>query len=286
MKRAIVVLIATVILLVTFTAVDLSANNIETVSTETTVASTAETEATTASETVAPTTVTEKSEKNTAKKSIGSSEESDEKVVYLTFDDGPSAVTPEIIDVLDKYNVKATFFVTGANQEYSDYIKTEYEKGHTVGLHTYSHEYSQLYSSVDAYYEDLNKISDLVERQTGVKTKYIRFPGGSSNTISANYCVGIMTTLTEDVQAKGYQYYDWNCMNGDAEGNNIPVDTLVENAKQGNGLQNIVMLCHDGIGKESTAEALPKIIEYYQSQGYTFKGIDDNSFTAHHGVNN
>lgn len=209
----------------------------------------------------------------------------EEKIIYLTFDDGPSENTKKIIDILDKYDVKATFFVTGNNKKCNKYIKEAYEKGHTIGLHTYSHDYKEVYSSMDAYFDDLNKIGQMVKEQIGFVPKYIRFPGGSSNTKSATYCKGLMTTLVTEVQNRGYQYYDWNADSTDAVGNNRPVSVLVKNATQSKA-KNINLLMHDTAAKSTTVEALPKIIEHYQKLGYTFKGIDDTSFTPHHGVNN
>lgn len=141
---------------------------------------------------------------------VGTTEQSDEKVVYLTLDDGPSKNTQAVLDILDKYNAKATFFVTGAMPEYKDMIKKAYDKGHTIGMHTYSHDYAKVYASVDAYFQDLDQIGQLVKEEIGYVPCFIRFPGGSSNTISASYTKGIMTTLTQEVQARGYQYYDWN----------------------------------------------------------------------------
>lgn len=210
---------------------------------------------------------------------------SEEKIVYLTFDDGPSENTKKIIDILDKYDAKATFFVTGNNKKCNKYIKEAYEKGHTIGLHTYSHDYKEVYSSMDAYFDDLNKIGQMVKEQIGFVPKYIRFPGGSSNTKSASYCKGLMTTLVSEVQNRGYQYYDWNADSTDAAGNNRPVSVIVKNATQSKA-KNINLLMHDTAAKSTTVEALPKIIEHYQKLGYTFKGIDDTSFTPHHGVNN
>ena len=209
----------------------------------------------------------------------------EEKIIYLTFDDGPSENTKKIIDILEKYDVKATFFVTGNNKKCNKYIKEAYEKGHTIGLHTYSHDYKEVYSSMDAYFDDLNKIGQMVKEQIGFVPKYIRFPGGSSNTKSATYCKGLMTTLVTEVQNRGYQYYDWNADSTDAVGNNRPVSVLVKNATQSKA-KNINLLMHDTAAKSTTVEALPKIIEHYQKLGYTFKGIDDTSFTPHHGVNN
>lgn len=209
----------------------------------------------------------------------------EEKIIYLTFDDGPSENTKKIIDILEKYDVKATFFVTGNNKKCNKYIKEAYEKGHTIGLHTYSHDYKEVYSSMDAYFDDLNKIGQMVKEQIGFVPKYIRFPGGSSNTKSAKYSKGLMTTLVSEVQNRGYQYYDWNADSTDAVGNNRPVSVLVKNATQSKA-KNINLLMHDTAAKSTTVEALPKIIEHYQKLGYTFKGIDDTSFTPHHGVNN
>ena len=142
-----------------------------------------------------------------------------EKVVYLTFDDGPSENTKKIMDILAKYDAKATFFVTGRNQDYNYLIKDAYNAGHTIALHTYSHEYSTVYASVDAYFDDLNKVGQMVKKEIGFVPHYIRFPGGSSNTVSRRYCQGIMSTLTKEVVEKGYQYYDWNGDSTDASGN-------------------------------------------------------------------
>ncbi len=219
------------------------------------------------------------------KKSTGTIKPTGEKVVYLTFDDGPSENTKKIVDILDKYNAKATFFVTGNGQKYNKYIKEAHQKGHTIGLHTYSHNYKQLYSSVDAYFDDLTKVGNMVKEQIGFVPTYIRFPGGSSNTTSRKYCKGIMSTLVKEVQNRGYQYYDWNGDTEDATGNNVSVSRIVRAATSSKS-NNIMILAHDTQAKDTTVQALPQIIEHYQKLGYTFRGIDDSSFTPHHGVNN
>lgn len=203
------------------------------------------------------------------------------KVVYLTFDDGPSANTKKILDILDKYDAKATFFVTGNHPEYNKYMKEAADEGHTIGLHTYTHDYSTLYSSKDAYFEDLQKISDMVEDVTGEKSMVIRFPGGSSNMISAQYTPGIMSELTEEVRQKGYQYFDWNVDSTDASGNNVPVAQIVQNATRSDE-QYINILMHDTDAKDTTVEALEEIIKYYKDQGYIFLGLDTSSYPAHH----
>jgi len=207
------------------------------------------------------------------------------KVVYLTFDDGPSENTAKILDILDKYNAKATFFVTGNHPEYNKYMKRAAKEGHTIGLHTYTHNYSQLYSSEEAYFDDLQQISDMVEDVTGKKSKVIRFPGGSSNMISANYVDGLMTTLTQKVQEQGYQYFDWNVDSTAASGNGVPVSQLVENATASDD-QYINILMHDTDAKDTTVEALPEIIKYYKDKGYVFLGLDTDSYAPHHNVVN
>lgn len=208
-----------------------------------------------------------------------------EKVVYLTFDDGPSGNTKKILDILDQYQAKATFFVTGNNQKKNDMIRLAHEKGHTIGLHTYTHDYPSVYASEKAYFEDLQKISDMVENLTGEKSHVIRFPGGSSNTVSKKYSPGLMTKLTKEVQEKGYQYFDWNCDSTDASGNNVPVGKLIANATSSKA-QHINILMHDTDAKDTTVEALPKIIEHYRKLGYHFKELTVDSYAPHHHVNN
>lgn len=207
------------------------------------------------------------------------------KTVYLTFDDGPSPYTPEILDILDKYNVKATFFVI--NTEYNKYMKDIVERGHTIALHSYTHDYKGIYSSQDAYYKDLQAISDVVYNETGVRTKIIRFPGGGSNTTSRKYCEGIMSKLTKGVQEKGYYYFDWNITSGDADGNNIPTDKLISQCKKLPSYTNTaIVLMHDTKAKGTTVEALPTIIENYKAMGCKFEAITSNTPPVHHKVNN
>ncbi len=208
-----------------------------------------------------------------------------EKIVYLTFDDGPSENTGKILDILKQYHVKGTFFVTGNHQEHDDLIKRAFDEGNSIGLHTYTHDYATVYASEQAYFDDLQKISDLVEKITGEKSTLIRFPGGSSNTVSADYVQGLMTTLTKAVHEKGYEYFDWNCDSTDASGNNVAVSKLVQNATLCSA-DHVTILMHDTDAKDTTVEALPQIIEYYRGQGYSFKGLTKDSVAAHHRVNN
>ena len=195
------------------------------------------------------------------------------------------AAAHEEAEILKQYGVRATFFVTGIDPQYAYCIKEARDAGHTVGMHTYSHDYAEVYASAEAYYADLEKISMLCVEQIGYIPRYIRFPGGSSNTVSKSYCSGIMTKLTKDLTDMGYQYFDWNCDSTDASGNNVPVDKLIKNATSCSS-QHINILMHDTDAKDTTVEALPKIIEHYRAAGYTFKGITVDSYSAHHGVNN
>ena len=207
--------------------------------------------------------------------------------IYLTFDDGPSNLTLDILNILKEEGVKATFFVTGQSDSTNYIIKRAYDEGHTIGLHTYSHEYSYVYSSVDNYFADLNRISNKVENIIGKRTNIIRFPGGSSNTVSRNYSAGIMTRLTGVVLNKGYRYFDWNVDADDAgraytDSNKIYLN-VVNNLSHS---KTNVVLMHDSYGHTATRDALRNIIQYGKRNGYKFASIDDSTPSVVHGVNN
>ena len=204
------------------------------------------------------------------------------KTVYLTFDDGPSYLTEQFLDVLDQYGVKATFFVTNQSPEYSYLIAEAYQRGHTIGMHTSSHSF-EIYKSEEDYFFDLQEIANVVHDQIGYVPCFIRFPGGSSNTRSRRYSEGIMAKLAEEVQARGYQYYDWNGECGDGE--MLSAEEEVAIALDCSA-ENIIMLCHDGPLKEATLEALPGIIEGYQARGYVFAPIDRDTMVVHHEILN
>lgn len=205
------------------------------------------------------------------------------KTVYLTFDDGPSSYTPQILDTLDKYGVKATFFVKNGGK-YNYVMKDIVNRGHSIGLHTYSHDYAKIYASDTAYFNDLNKISDLVYDQTGVRTKIMRFPGGASNTVSRKYSKGIMSRITKSVKEQGYVYFDWNCSNGDADGANTVQKQLNFCSQYPKSASTVIVLMHDT--KKTTRDALPKIIEYYKSCGFKFGVITTSTPPIQHRVNN
>lgn len=204
--------------------------------------------------------------------------------IYLTFDDGASPYTYELLDVLAKYGVKATFFVTCAGDD--DAILREYNEGHSVALHTCTHGYSYIYSSVDNFFEDLYRVQERVKNITGYTSYLMRFPGGSSNLVSTMYDGGshIMSTLVNAVEARGFTYFDWNISSGDA-GGATTADEVFENVvyslKDGG---SSVVLQHDT--KAFSVAAVERIIVFGLNNGYSFGKLDANSFTAHHGVNN
>lgn len=201
------------------------------------------------------------------------------KVIYLTFDDGPSVYTKELLNILKEYNVKATFFVTGNGNR--EYIKKAYNEGHSIGIHTYSHVYKNVYASEEAYFNDLEKVQKIIKEQTGEESRLVRFPGGSSNTVS-RFNKGIMTRLSKELERRGYKYFDWNVSSSDTvKSNSDDIDnTVIRRLKKGNN----VVLQHDT--KYYSVKAVRKIIEYGLANGYTFAKLDVTSPTVHHGINN
>lgn len=186
-----------------------------------------------------------------------SSSENDTRYVYLTFDDGPSTRTDDILDILASYNVKATFFVCGKNG-YTEEYKRIVKDGHTIGMHSYSHDYDDIYESLDSFQTDLHKIQNFIFDTTGVWTTYYRFPGGSSNTKSKVD----MQDLIDYLGRENITYFDWNIYGGEG----VSADNIVSNVTANiDDYSNCMILLHDASDKEETVEALPKIIEYVQS---------------------
>lgn len=179
--------------------------------------------------------------------------------VYLTFDDGPSSYTEEILEILDSYGVKATFFVVGKETDAAkEALRDIVDAGHTLGMHSYSHKYAELYASVEAFSEDFEKLQTYLEEVTGVKSTIYRFPGGSSNTVSALD----MWEYADYLESQGVRFFDWNISSGDGGSVLLPTEMLVENATK-DILKNetSVILLHDSKDKRTTVEALPDIIE-------------------------
>ena len=204
------------------------------------------------------------------------------KVIYLTFDDGPSRYTAHLLDILKKYNVKATFFVTGSGDR--SLIARQAREGHTVAIHTLSHSYKAIYASEAAFFKDINAVNEIIKQQTGSYTHYLRFPGGSSNTVSAKYSSGIMTRLAKAVTEKGFKYYDWNVTSGDAGGakNANQVYTNVINSVRKK--QYAIVLQHDT--KSFSVNAVESIIIWGKNNGYTFLPITDSTPEYHQRIAN
>ena len=186
------------------------------------------------------------------------------KTVYLTFDDGPSdRVTPLILDVLKRNNVKATFFIIGRQAEIRPYLlEREIAEGHTVAVHSYTHDYGQIYKSASALEKDVEKCNDVIEKVVGARSKLYRFPGGSFN---------VPTALKGKIRDMGYKYVDWNACTGDAEiVNPTPAQLFKRTVETTKKSGNVILLAHDGTMHLATANALDGIIKYYKNNGYLF----------------
>lgn len=210
----------------------------------------------------------------TAERKVIVNEKATTGIIYLTFDDGPSTtITPKILDVLKEKGVHATFFVINYNESTEHLVKREAEEGHAIGIHGYSHDYSKIYASVDVCYNNIKTLQEKIYKTTGIKTMILRFPGGSSNTVSKKYCPGIMSKITQKVLSEGFKYYDWNVMSGDS-GDVKTKEAVYSNVTKGlkPGRDNIVLM-HDFSGNNKTLEALPGIIDYGLANGYKFEVI-------------
>lgn len=204
--------------------------------------------------------------------------------VYLTFDDGPSTYTDEILDILKEEDVKATFFVTGKEgEEYERLYKRIVEEGHTLGMHSYSHKYYELYASKENFMDDLHKLQNYLEEITGVKPTIYRFPGGSSNSVSSVS----MQELMDCLEAEGIRYFDWNVSSGDATGRTLSVNTIVYNCTGRITEYNRAMiLMHDAADKRRTVEALPIVIDKLKDvENTVILPVTDDTEVIQHIVN-
>ena len=226
-------------------------------------------------------------ESEESKEKLKQEEENATGVIYLTFDDGPTSdSTPQILDILKKKDVKATFFVLHYSEENAKYIKREQNEGHTIALHGYTHTYSEVYTSADSCIQNFRKIQEQVKQTTGITSNIIRFPGGSSNTISRKYCQGVMTELSQRVIDEGFRYFDWNVDSDDA-GRARTSDDIFSNVTSGiKAHRNNVVLMHDFGGNHKTIGALESIIDYGLENGYVFRRITDETPMVTHSVNN
>ena len=218
---------------------------------------------------------------NVAAKGIPGVEPPDGKVIYLTFDDGPGPYTQQLLEILEKYNAKATFFVV--NTDHAELIEEIVKAGHAIGIHSMSHSYKEIYASAEAYFADIFAMQQLIYEESGVMTYLMRFPGGSSNTVS-RFNEGIMTYLTQAVEDNGFCYFDWNVDSNDAGGAN-DAEEVFENVKKGVEKRTVsIVLQHDVKG--FSVEAVEEILKWGRENGYTFLALDMTSPRAHHGVNN
>lgn len=206
-----------------------------------------------------------------------SSKDNSSKVAYLTFDDGPSQYTSELLDTLKSNHVKATFFIVGTNVKgHEDVIKRAHTDGNAVGIHCWSHNYAVCYASKEAFFTDFQHIKDTLTSLTGVSPNVCRFPGGTGNTVSNKYGAHFMQQILPQITTMGIKPFDWNVDAGDAD--SVPattqqvIDTVIKGAKDYN---HPVILCHDI--KKNTVEAIPSIITQLKALGYSFDILSPNA---------
>lgn len=204
-----------------------------------------------------------------------------QKMVYLTFDDGPSIHTDRILDILKEYDVKATFFVVGKTDERSlAAYRRIVEEGHTLGMHSYSHKYGEIYQSKETFTEDLVRLQEYLYEVTGVWSRYYRFPGGSSNTVSRTDVQELIRWLNDN----GITYYDWNITSGDAVSGQLSKQAIINNCMSGIEREDeCLILMHDAAEKSSTVDALPEIISRLRMRGdVSFLNITDETIPIQH----
>lgn len=202
------------------------------------------------------------------------------KRVYLTFDDGPSSNTAKILDILKEYGVKGTFFVNGKESDtLTPLYKRIVDEGHQIGMHSYTHRYSEVYANEDAFIYDLDRIQAYIYEQTGVLSKIYRFPGGASNTVSKTP----VSQFADILDSRGIKYYDWNVVSGDTTSTyGIPADSIIRNIINGSlNQEDAIVLMHDLPEKDTTVDALPTVIEKFLEMGVEILPIDENTIEYH-----
>lgn len=207
-----------------------------------------------------------------------------ERVAYLTFDDGPSGLTPAVLDILDREQVRATFFVTGSGLEkHGELVVRMAVEGHGLGNHTYSHDYARLYRSEDAFMEDVRRLDHALVQLTGRSTDVLRFPGGSNTRMGRKKGEAwLMPRLVKRVQQEGYQYFDWNVSSTDAAQAVQPAEEIVGAVMSAAAKKrSIIVLMHDAGGKTTTVEALPRVIRGLKELGFRFDILRKDSFSVH-----
>ena len=199
--------------------------------------------------------------------------DSDVKTVYLTFDDGPSKRTEEILDILKEYDIKATFFIISSTSDQNrDIVKRIYSEGHTIGVHSASHSYKEIYKSVESFMNDFEICYNYIEETTGEAPSVFRFPGGSVNNYNKNICKDIV----DEMGRRGFTYFDWNVSSDDATKNPSEESIYTKVIEGCKKHKNSVVLMHDSAYKKDTVAALKKIIPYLIEQGYIFDKLSEN----------
>ena len=206
-------------------------------------------------------------------------------VVYLTFDDGPSEATPALLEALEEVGVKASFFVTAQNPECFGYAAQAYEAGHLLCAHTASHDFTRIYASESAFWQDIDEVNDMIAAITGSPSNILRFAGGSSNTVARRYGgSGLMRSLTAACEERGFVYVDWNVDTGDGV-EQLSAETIAKRAVKGvEGKPHAVILMHDGTSKESVAAAVRILVPQLRDMGCSFATLDALPVEVHHAL--
>ena len=204
----------------------------------------------------------------------------EKKVAYLTFDDGPSFLTKEVVEILKKENIQATFFLIGSQimEEEEELLKRMVEDGHLLGIHTYTHKSNEIYRSADSYIEDAKKTAERIYEVTGEWPKIYRFPWGSKNCYVSSICDAII----EKMEKEGYEYFDWNVSAEDSVGTPTKASILKNIKKDFDKYDEPIILMHDSAINKATVEALPSIIEMLKEEGYSFGTLDEMSKPYHY----
>lgn len=207
-----------------------------------------------------------------------------EKVIYLTFDDGPSVYTEQLLDVLQKHDVQATFFLVNTQVDPEHLLSRMAAQGHSLGIHSYCHDFPTIYASDEALFRDIYAMQDAIFAATGVRTWLLRFPGGSSNTVSRRYCRGIMSRAVKRVREEGFVYFDWNVDSGDAYGCH-DAEAIYRNIVSGiRTKKRAVVLQHDVNG--CSVSVVERVILWGKAEGYVFRALDTDSPPCRHRVQN
>jgi peptidoglycan-N-acetylglucosamine deacetylase len=206
--------------------------------------------------------------------------DNEQRMAYLTFDDGPSLNTMAILDILDRYKVKATFFVMGNEEPYAMRGYREIKRrGHIIALHSFSHNYSVIYRSKAGFFEDLNRLESLLKNKYGISTRLVRFPGGSKNITTRQAATkNVIPEIIHELDQKGYVYCDWNVDSTDGISPSISEQKIVNSVLKGTSKKKqAVILLHDINSMKNTVRALPAVIEGLRNQGFQFDTVPEDS---------